>query len=82
MIIQISGQILKVRLALVVRKVSELILGLHSGRDFTLTFESPRSDQVALFRHGERVFDHVMLFPPKSKGTSLEAQEDHEGLFL
>lgn len=57
-------------------KCVRLMLELHSGRDFTLTFESPRSNQVALFRHGERVFDHVMLFPPKSKGTSPKAQED------
>ncbi len=40
------------------------------GRGFTLTFESPKSDNVALFKYGERVFDHVILLPPKSKGIS------------
>ena len=76
MIIQSSGRISKVQEVLIMREVSELILGVHLDREFTLNFESPKSDRVALFRHGERVFDHVMLFPPKSKGASPKAQAD------
>ncbi|MCJ1229878.1 oligosaccharyl transferase glycoprotein complex, beta subunit [Toensbergia leucococca] len=37
-------------------------------RGFELTFESPKSEKLALFQHGERAYDHVILLPPKSKG--------------
>ncbi|RMZ86704.1 hypothetical protein DV736_g6066, partial [Chaetothyriales sp. CBS 134916] len=38
------------------------------SRDFQLSFESPKSDQLSLFRHGELAYDHLILTPPKSKG--------------
>jgi len=38
------------------------------ARGYKLTFESPKNDKLALFRHGERAFDHILLLPPKSKG--------------
>ena len=38
-------------------------------RGFSITFESPKSEKLALFRHGERAYDHIILLPPKSKGT-------------
>lgn len=37
-------------------------------RSFELTFESPRSEKLALFSLGERAYDHILLLPPKSKG--------------
>lgn len=46
------------------------LLMLYSllARGYTLTFESPKNDKLSLFLHGERVFDHILLLPPKSKG--------------
>ncbi|KAL6242663.1 oligosaccharyl transferase glycoprotein complex, beta subunit [Rhinocladiella similis] len=38
------------------------------ARDFQLTFESPRKDDVSLFRHGQLAYEHLLLTPPKSKG--------------
>ncbi|RMD43446.1 hypothetical protein DV735_g1594, partial [Chaetothyriales sp. CBS 134920] len=38
------------------------------SRDFQLSFESPKSDQLSLFKHGELAYDHLILTPPKSKG--------------
>lgn len=34
-----------------------------------MTFESPKNEKLSLFLHGERAYDHVILFPPKSKGN-------------
>ncbi|RFU32416.1 hypothetical protein B7463_g3944, partial [Scytalidium lignicola] len=38
------------------------------ARDFELFFESPKSETLGLFNLGERVFDHLLILPPKSKG--------------
>ncbi|KAJ9666264.1 oligosaccharyl transferase glycoprotein complex, beta subunit [Coniosporium apollinis] len=38
------------------------------SRGFSLSFESPKNDKLSLFKHGERAYDHLILFPPKSKG--------------
>ncbi|KAK7890346.1 oligosaccharyl transferase glycoprotein complex, beta subunit [Exophiala xenobiotica] len=38
------------------------------ARDFQLTFESPRKEDLSLFRHGQLAYDHLLLTPPKSKG--------------
>ncbi|RVX68331.1 hypothetical protein B0A52_07334 [Exophiala mesophila] len=38
------------------------------ARDFELSFDSPRNEQLSLFKHGQLVFDHLILTPPKSKG--------------
>lgn len=38
------------------------------GRGFDITFESPKSEGVALFNLGERAYDHLLILPPKSKG--------------
>ncbi|EXJ83917.1 oligosaccharyl transferase complex subunit OST4 [Capronia coronata CBS 617.96] len=37
-------------------------------RDFKLSFESPRNEQLSLFRHGQLAYEHLILTPPKSKG--------------
>ncbi|KAI9812309.1 MAG: oligosaccharyl transferase glycoprotein complex, beta subunit [Pycnora praestabilis] len=37
-------------------------------RGFRLSFESPKNEKLFLFKHGERAYDHLILFPPKSKG--------------
>ncbi|KAH0551580.1 hypothetical protein GP486_007204, partial [Trichoglossum hirsutum] len=45
-------------------------------RGFQLSFESPKNDALSLFQHGERAYDHIIIFPAKSKGLgpSLTAQ--------
>jgi oligosaccharyltransferase complex subunit beta len=45
-----------------------LIESSQIARGFTLTFSSPKSDTLSLFRHGALAFDHLILTPPKSKG--------------
>ncbi|GAB7347350.1 hypothetical protein MBLNU459_g4287t1 [Dothideomycetes sp. NU459] len=37
-------------------------------RGFTLSFESPKSSSLSLFKHGALAYDHVVLLPSKSKG--------------
>ncbi|KAF4312046.1 putative dolichyl-di-phosphooligosaccharide-protein glycotransferase protein [Botryosphaeria dothidea] len=39
-----------------------------TARGFSLTFQSPKDDSLALFKLGERAYDHVVLLPTKSKG--------------
>jgi hypothetical protein len=39
------------------------------ARGFSISFESPKSDKVALFTLGERSYDHLLILPAKSKGT-------------
>ncbi|MCJ1248070.1 oligosaccharyl transferase glycoprotein complex, beta subunit [Trapelia coarctata] len=36
-------------------------------RGYTLSFESPKNEKLALIKHGERLYDHIILLPPKSK---------------
>ncbi|MCJ1439177.1 oligosaccharyl transferase glycoprotein complex, beta subunit [Xylographa pallens] len=38
------------------------------GRGYSITFESPKNEKLALLKHDELAFDHVILLPPKSKG--------------
>ncbi|KAE8147874.1 Dolichyl-diphosphooligosaccharide--protein glycosyltransferase subunit WBP1 [Aspergillus avenaceus] len=38
------------------------------ARGYDLVFESPKSDKLSLFEHGEKAYDHVLLLPPRSKG--------------
>lgn len=40
---------------------------LTTARGFDVSVESPRTESVSLFRHGERTYDHLILLPPKSK---------------
>jgi hypothetical protein len=46
-----------------------------TGRGFSLSFETPKSDP-ALFRHGERAYDHLLILPTKFKalGPALTPQ--------
>ncbi|KAL8792535.1 MAG: hypothetical protein Q9195_004905 [Heterodermia aff. obscurata] len=37
------------------------------GRGYKLSFESPKNEKLSLFKLGERVYDHIILLPPKSK---------------
>ncbi|KAG4425310.1 hypothetical protein IFR04_001460 [Cadophora malorum] len=48
-------------------KYSKYIADLED-RGFSLTFESPKNEKLALFHLGERAFDHVLILPSKSKG--------------
>jgi len=43
-------------------------LGDLEGRGYKLAFETPKSESLALFRLGERLYDHVLFFPVKTKG--------------
>lgn len=38
------------------------------ARGYELKFESPKTEGLSLFNHGEREYDNLILFPPKSKG--------------
>lgn len=38
------------------------------ARGYNLDFESPKNDKLSLFELGDRVYDHMLLLPPKSKG--------------
>ncbi|KAI4166273.1 MAG: hypothetical protein LQ342_000162 [Letrouitia transgressa] len=38
------------------------------GRGFSLAFESPKNDKLALFNQGDRAYDHIILLPTRSKG--------------
>lgn len=44
-------------------------LSAITERGFSLTFESPKNEKVALFHLGERAYDHVLILPSKSKGN-------------
>ncbi|OHE99747.1 dolichyl-diphosphooligosaccharide-protein glycosyltransferase 48kD subunit [Colletotrichum orchidophilum] len=43
-------------------------LGDLESRGFSISYETPKSESLQLFKLGERVYDHVLLFPSKSKG--------------
>ncbi|EEH21706.2 hypothetical protein PABG_03922 [Paracoccidioides brasiliensis Pb03] len=38
------------------------------GRGYSITFKSPKDGNLSLFKHGERAYDHLIIFSPKSKG--------------
>lgn len=38
------------------------------GRGFDITYETPKSESLALFELGERAYDHLLILPAKSKG--------------
>ena len=39
-------------------------------RGFKLSFESSKNEKLALFKHGDRAYDHIIIFPTKSKGNT------------
>jgi oligosaccharyltransferase complex subunit beta len=47
-----------------------MLIYAATERGFKITFESPKSESVALFELGERAYDHLLILPPKSKGKS------------
>jgi oligosaccharyltransferase complex subunit beta len=47
---------------------SACILMAGTAREFKITFESPKKEDLSLFTHGELAYEHVILAPPKSKG--------------
>lgn len=40
-----------------------------SARGFKIDYETPKSENLHLFHLGERVYDHILFFPTKVKGT-------------
>lgn len=53
------------------RKKEPLLILFDAERGYQLQFESPKSQSLSLFTHGERKYDNVILLPPKAKGTSI-----------
>ncbi|KAJ5304125.1 uncharacterized protein N7443_003785 [Penicillium atrosanguineum] len=47
------------------------------GRGYDVSFESPKSDKLSLFEHGERAYDHLLVLPPKSKGLGPNLTPKH-----
>ncbi|AEO54773.1 hypothetical protein MYCTH_2297768 [Thermothelomyces thermophilus ATCC 42464] len=43
-------------------------LGDLESRGFQISFETPKSESLALFHLGERSYDHILLFPTRTKG--------------
>ncbi|TKA72937.1 hypothetical protein B0A49_05009 [Cryomyces minteri] len=61
------------RLLIVIEELAEkekygTFWGDLESRGYRLSFESPKSEALRLFKHGERAYDHLLLLPPKSKG--------------
>lgn len=50
--------------------VDYMLIYACKGRGYKISFQSPKTEKLALFRHGQRTFDHIILLPPKSKGKS------------
>lgn len=46
------------------------------GRGFQLSFETPKSESLALFHLGERTHDHIIFFPSKSKGMTYSHEKE------
>ena len=42
---------------------------LFLERGYSITIESPKNEKLSLFQHGDRAYDHLLILPPKSKGT-------------
>ncbi|KAI5204173.1 oligosaccharyl transferase subunit beta [Aureobasidium subglaciale] len=38
------------------------------SRGYSVTYDSPKSKSLSLFKHGNLAYDHLVLLPPKSKG--------------
>ena len=51
--------------------IAKLTYSLTLGRGYDVKLESAKKDTLALFEHGEKAWDHVILFPPKSKGDNI-----------
>ena len=47
-------------------RVNWLIIDVARGME--ITYETPKSEHLALFRLGERTYDHVLFLPSKVKG--------------
>lgn len=45
-----------------------LIAVYLAGRGFKITYGTPKTEGLSLFRLGERTYDHVIFFPIKAKG--------------
>ncbi|KAF7559339.1 hypothetical protein G7046_g4810 [Stylonectria norvegica] len=61
------------RLLVVLDNVEEkdaygVFLGDLKERGFDITYQTPKSDQLALFSLGERNYDHLLFLPTKVKG--------------
>ena len=42
---------------------------IGADRGYSISFESPKNEELALLKHGELAYDHLLLLPPKSKGA-------------
>lgn len=48
--------------------VADLASSRGIGRGYDITYETPRSEELALFRLGEKNYDHILFLPTKVKG--------------
>lgn len=69
------------RLLVILEEVAEKekygkFFGDLKARGFDITYETPKSESLALFELGERAYDHLLLLPVKSKalGPNLTPQ--------
>ena len=62
------GRILNVRMYYGYREVEGDANPASIARSFKLSFESPKTESLSLFKLGAPAYDHVILLPPKSKG--------------
>jgi len=51
--------------------IAKLTYSLTPGRGYDVKLESAKKDTLMLLEHGDKVWDHVILFPPKSKGDNI-----------
>lgn len=42
----------------------------EADRGYDVSYDTPRSEDLALFHLGERLYDHLVFLPSKVKGTS------------
>ncbi|KAI8168711.1 Dolichyl-diphosphooligosaccharide--protein glycosyltransferase subunit wbp1 [Colletotrichum sp. SAR 10_70] len=63
-----GGRLLAIMDDVAEKETYSKFLGDLEGRGFSITYESPKSESLQLFKLGERVYDHVLLFPSKIKG--------------
>lgn len=45
-----------------------ILFGDLESRGFTISYDTPKSDKLALFELGERAYDHLLILPSRSKG--------------
>ncbi|KAI1852045.1 hypothetical protein JX265_008150 [Neoarthrinium moseri] len=67
--ISVTGERLLVVLDDVAEKAAySKFFGDLDGRGYKITYETPKSESLSLFKLGEREYDHIVFLPTKAKG--------------